>query len=68
MNPPRTQNQQEATSGGQHENLQDFFPTTKINPPVIDPPTNNELEALRQVNQRLLWRNEVLLKFLQDPQ
>ena len=50
MNPQRLQNQQEATSGRQQENLQDFLPTTETNPPMADPPSNNELEALRLVN------------------
>ena len=56
------QNQQEASSGRQQENLQDFLPTTKNNPPMADPSPNNELEALRLVNQRLLQQNEKALE------
>ena len=51
LNPQRMQNQQEATSGRQQENLHDFLPTTKTNPPMEDPPPNNDLEALHLVNQ-----------------
>ena len=67
MNPQRIQNQQESTGGGQHENLQEFIPTAEIDLPVVDPLTNNELEAFRLVNQRLLQQNEELLNLLQGP-
>ena len=54
MNPPRLQNQQEATTGRQQENSYDFLPTHEVDPPMVDHMPNNELEALRLANQRLL--------------
>ena len=60
-NPLRMQDQQEAANNRQPDNAQE------ADPPMGGLPMNNEMEALRLVNQRLLKQNEELLKFLQRP-
>ena len=68
MNPLRLPNQQENVVGRQQENPCDFLPDPEVDPPMMDPPPNNELEALRLANQRLLQQNEELLNLIQHPQ
>lgn len=66
VNPLHLQTQQEVTTGRQQENL----PTPDTNPPTANLPLNNELEALRQANQRLFQQNKELLNLIhaQHPQ
>ena len=61
-NPPRVIDQHDADNDRQYENI------PETDPPMGNPPINEELAALRQANERLVQQNEELMKLLQRPQ